>query len=108
MIQHYNMGNYFQSVYLSRGDVTFASPYMTISKPLLVIILKTCYPKSIKPNNNKRVNIINKGYNFANKKGKPLKNVWLDSSGVINRIGIPSEIIIINIHYTIKKNVKYL
>ena len=40
------------------GNTIFAFPYMAIPKPLLVTIFKTYNPKSIKPNNYKRSNII--------------------------------------------------
>jgi len=39
-MQNYNLDNYFQTAFLSRGDVIFASPYMAVVKPLLVTILK--------------------------------------------------------------------
>ena len=62
---YYNLDNYFQSAYLSGGGVIFASPYMAVQKPLLVTILKTCNPKSIKPNNYKRSKVINNDFNFT-------------------------------------------
>ena len=84
-IQNYNMGNYFQAVSLSGGDVTFASHYGFPENPFSNH-LKTCNPKSIKPTNYKRGNIINTIFNFQSKKGKPLKCVGCSTSRAINRM----------------------
>jgi len=51
--------------HLSRGDVIFASPYMAVVKTPFSNHFETCNPKSIKPNNYKRGNIINDGLYFA-------------------------------------------
>ena len=108
-MQHYNMGNYFQSAYLSRGDVTFASPYVAISKPLL-ITFENCNVRSIKPTHYNygkvSLNIINIQINF--KKGNRVVGWLFSHYPILNRIGIPREIIIINIYYTIKISVKYV
>ena len=64
-MQYYKLDNYFQSAYLSGGGVIFASPYMASQKPLLVTILKTCNPKSIKPTDYKRSKVINNDFNFT-------------------------------------------
>ena len=76
-MQYYNLDNYFQSAYLSGGGVIFASPYMAFQKPLLVTILRTCNPKSIKQTNYKRSKVINYNYKYASIKGKPLKCVGI-------------------------------
>ena len=47
--------------------------------------LKTCNPVSIKPNDYKRGNIINKYYNFASKKRKEPTAVWFSTIGSLNR-----------------------
>ena len=67
-MQYYNMLIYFQVASLSGGGDKFASPYMAFQKPLLVTILKTCNPKSVKPNDYKRSNIINTNMRNANYK----------------------------------------
>lgn len=60
--------------HLSRGDVAFASPYMAIVKTPFSNHLNTYNPKSFKPNDYKRSNIINTTYYYAriNLKGKSL------------------------------------
>jgi len=68
------MGNYFQAVSISGGDVTFASHYGFPETPFSNHF-KACNPKSIKPNNYKRGNIINNNLYFQSKKGKPLRCV---------------------------------
>ena len=65
------MGNYFQTALLSAGDVTFASPYMAVLKPLLVAICRSYNARSIKPTHYnwqyfKNYKLIN-----ANKKKEP-------------------------------------
>ena len=76
------MGSYFQ-LYTVYSEVALPSSDLIwlSEKPLLVTILETCNPKSIKPNNYKRGNIINTNMNFTNKKGYP-RNVFVGTSGV--------------------------
>ena len=94
-MQYYNLDNYFQSAYLSGGGVIFASPYMAFQKPLLVTILRTCNPKSIKPNNYKRSKVINYDFNFASNNLKVTK--------VTKKSNQSYQIIIINIDLQTRK-----
>jgi len=60
--------------HLSRGDVIFASPYMAVVKTPFSNHFETCNPKSIKPNNYKRGNIIN--YNMKDTRINILFNTF--------------------------------
>ena len=61
------MGNYFQAVSISGGDVTFASHYGFPETPFSNHF-KTCNPKSIKPNNYKRGKFKSYKLIYTNKK----------------------------------------
>ena len=69
-MQYYNLDNYFQSAYLSGGDVIFAAPYMAFQKPLLVTILKVVTQEVLNQSITTDVNINTIIINMQIKKGK--------------------------------------
>ena len=75
-MQYYNLDNYFQSAYLSGGDVIFAAPYMAFQKPLLVTILKVVTQEVLNQSITTDVNINTIIINMQIKKEKG-KADWL-------------------------------